>query len=98
VTLRVTLTPGIKQIICNINKLVRAAAKHNRGDFLAEKPQTRSLARRSTAAGRGRAYLISDRPLTEDEWIEQRTKMIESKPLVDTAAGPSENRKDEAST
>jgi hypothetical protein len=24
-------------------------------------------------------YLISDRPLTEDEWIEQRTKLIEAK-------------------
>jgi hypothetical protein len=24
-------------------------------------------------------YLISDRPLTEDEWIEQRTKVIEAK-------------------
>jgi hypothetical protein len=24
-------------------------------------------------------YLISDRPLTEDEWIEQRTKVIEGK-------------------
>src|SRR6201987_1759206 len=34
-------------------------------------------------------YLISDRPLSEEEWIEQRTKMIDSKPLEDTGAGPS---------
>jgi len=24
-------------------------------------------------------YLLSDKPLTEDEWIEQRTKVIEAK-------------------
>jgi hypothetical protein len=25
-------------------------------------------------------YIISDRPLTEDEWIEQRTRLIEARP------------------
>ncbi len=27
-------------------------------------------------------YIISDRPLTESEWIEQRTKLVETKPGV----------------
>jgi hypothetical protein len=31
-------------------------------------------------------YLISDRPLTEDEWIEQRTKVIEAK--AESGASP----------
>ena len=43
-------------------------------------------------------YLISDRPLTEAEWIEQRTKMIESKPLDGAGAEQSENNPDETST
>ena len=43
-------------------------------------------------------YLISDRPLTEAEWIEQRTKMIESKPLDGAGAEQSENSPDETST
>jgi hypothetical protein len=25
-------------------------------------------------------YIISDRPMTESEWIEQRTKLIDAKP------------------
>jgi hypothetical protein len=34
-------------------------------------------------------YLISDRPLTEQEWIEQRTKVIESRETKDvTPAAP----------
>jgi hypothetical protein len=32
-------------------------------------------------------YLISDRPLTEDEWIEQRTKVIDAK-ASDTQPSP----------
>ena len=28
-------------------------------------------------------YLLSDRPMTEDEWIEQRTKVIDAKPISD---------------
>ena len=43
-------------------------------------------------------YLISDRPLTEAEWIEQRTKMIESKPLDIAGAEQSEYNLDETST
>lgn len=34
-------------------------------------------------------YIIADRPLTEDEWIEQRTKLIDAKASgSDTAALP----------
>jgi hypothetical protein len=40
-------------------------------------------------------YLISDRPLTEDEWIEQRTKVIEAK--VTPALPQTESDADKAS-
>jgi hypothetical protein len=32
-------------------------------------------------------YIVSDRPLTEAEWIEQRTKVIEAKPEGNGKAG-----------
>ena len=33
-------------------------------------------------------YIISDRPLSEDEWIEQRTKVIESKVVATELSQP----------
>src|ERR1700756_5415466 len=45
-------------------------------------------------------YIISDRPLTEAQWIEQRTKLIDARPEAPdhAGAGPSGNTPDETST
>jgi hypothetical protein len=39
-------------------------------------------------------YIISDRPMTEGEWIEQRTKLIDSRPLDAPGAGQSGNNEE----
>ena len=43
-------------------------------------------------------YILSDKPMTEAQWIAERTKMIESKPLDVAGAEQSENNRDETST
>ena len=64
-----------------IRALRRArAARRHRGDLLAEEPRPSSLARRVADRGPIGKYIISDKPMTEEQWIRERAKTIDVTP------------------
>ena len=55
--------------------------------LLAEEPTPQRMARRAASrSGRGH-YIISDRPMTEAEWIAERTKVIDATPVLPQSEG-----------
>ena len=49
------------------------AAQSRRLLLLAQEPPSQRVARRAEHPSRRRMYILSDKPMSESEWIEQRT-------------------------